>query len=353
MKNPGMKKFIFLCGMLLSIIIICEATGRIFLKVKYGTPAGVCYKAFGYDREPLLGFELLPKIKKKFFPMLGTVFSTNSLGLRGAREYGKKQENELRVAILGESCVFGFKASGDETTIAGYLEQKLTQAFPQQTISVINAGNPGYVSFQTLARLQLRLLPLEPDIIVLYMGWNDFGFPANIDGWKRDSFIDSDLFFSMDSWQSFINAKNKNNPCVMCRPFALTFLAPKIINRFFYRQCALAKLRYRNKAMAMLGNFYDNLSSIVAIAQYRDIPVILVTLASEYNFEPDARKAINDVIRRVAQESNSFLLDADAFVSSNRVQGINDSKDYYHFVDKGNAFMASLIADQIVAMLKH
>ncbi len=43
-------------------------------------------------------------------------------------------------------------------------------------VEVLNAGVPGWVSTENLLNLQLKVLPLEPDIVVVYQGRNEL-FP--------------------------------------------------------------------------------------------------------------------------------------------------------------------------------
>ena len=87
-------------------------------------------------------------------------------------------------------------------------------------MSVINAANPGYTSYQILAKLQLRIIDLEPDFVVLYMGWNDLFYSSYSMPYERNSFYGRDFYFSMDSWQVFIKAKNKDVKPSFLRPFA-------------------------------------------------------------------------------------------------------------------------------------
>jgi len=141
-------------------LLLAEVICRIYLVVRFHSPE-VMYQNFGYERVPLLGFDMIPDKEIEYLPGIKTTYSTNSMGFRGNEEYGAKQKDEIRVAILGGSSAFGFGASGDETTIASILKGKLDSKFPSRTFSVINAGNPGYTSYQVLAKLQLKVIDLR------------------------------------------------------------------------------------------------------------------------------------------------------------------------------------------------
>lgn len=42
-----------------------------------------------------------------------------------------------------------------------------------ESVEVINAGVAGYSSYNNLINISFRILPLEPDLIILYQGIND------------------------------------------------------------------------------------------------------------------------------------------------------------------------------------
>ncbi len=348
-KNSGFL-IILSCLTLLLAEVIC----RIYLVVRFHSPE-VMYQNFGYERVPLLGFDMIPDKEIEYLPGIKTTYSTNSMGFRGNEEYGAKQKDEIRVAILGGSSAFGFGASGDETTIASILKGKLDSKFPSRTFSVINAGNPGYTSYQVLAKLQLKVIDLEPDIIVCYMGWNDLFFSSYNLPFERNSFYGKHQFFNMDSWQKFISYNNLQIPYKIARPLALSL----IVHRAYRKFNALSGQKDHMKSIIISDElrdeihrqFYDNLSSIAAISQYRKINTILITLFSEYDLYPRYRTGINGLIERVATESGAHFIDADEEVISSGIQGINIDRDKYHLTDNGNEFLAGLITEKISKIL--
>ncbi len=97
--------------------------------------------------------------------------STNRLGLRSA-EIGPKPDEEVRVLSLGESTTLAARLSYDES-YSTVLERMLneTESEPHR---VINGGVSGYTLFQGFQYLKHRGLELEPDVVLLYFGYNDF-----------------------------------------------------------------------------------------------------------------------------------------------------------------------------------
>lgn len=344
-------KNILLQVLILSItLLVSELICRAYLIIKFDSPRSM-YNNFGYDREPLLGFEMIPNVRDKFLPGIKTTYSTNSKGFRGKEEFGRKKEDEVRIALFGGSAVFGFGASSDETTIASYLKKDLEARFPARKFSVINAGNPGYVSYQVLAKLQHRVLELKPDIAVFYMGWNDLFFSSFNQPFERNSFYGNYQYFNMDSWQHFINYENRNISYDLAKPFALTLVAYKayqhikdmVVEKPVSKELCLSD----NQKDNIQSQFYDNLSSIAAISQYRKMNTIIVTLFSDHDLHPKERNNMNTLIKKVARESGARLIDADSIVMSDNIKGINNERDMYHLTDKGNEFLADLLAAEI------
>ena len=94
---------------------------------------------------------------------------TNDLGLRGP-DIEEAKGDKQRVAIIGGSSVFGYLVKDGEEA-ARLLEVKLNGVGPD--VEVINAGVPGYNLIQSLCRYDEVVASLDPDVVILYLGWND------------------------------------------------------------------------------------------------------------------------------------------------------------------------------------
>ena len=98
------------------------------------------------------------------------VCSVTDDGFRGPSP-SERGSRKLAV-LLGDSVVFGF-ASSDTTTITGYLNQI------QEKYLFINAGVPSWNSTQVLDRFLLEVLPLQPDLVMVWGGYNDAAVAFN------------------------------------------------------------------------------------------------------------------------------------------------------------------------------
>lgn len=94
----------------------------------------------------------------------------NALGFRGAEIAREKPPGTSRVVALGASTTYGIYVEPAET-YAAVLEARLRAA--GRRVEVVNAGVPGWVSTESARSLESRILPLEPDLVVVYHGRND------------------------------------------------------------------------------------------------------------------------------------------------------------------------------------
>ena len=92
----------------------------------------------------------------------------SSLSSDGFRGPGPMDKGTRQLAfILGGSAAFGHFATGNETTITGYLNAL------QDQYLFVNAGVPSWISSQELVRLALELVAHKPALVIAYDGFND------------------------------------------------------------------------------------------------------------------------------------------------------------------------------------
>ena len=98
--------------------------------------------------------------------------NVNSLGFRGPEVNVSKPDGVRRIAVMGGSSVFGYLVPGDQAA-SRKLQDILQESDCDGAIEVINGGVPGFTLAQVLGRYQTQVAQLEPDIVILYLGWND------------------------------------------------------------------------------------------------------------------------------------------------------------------------------------
>ncbi len=130
----------------------------------------------------------------------------NSLGFLGEEVSADKPPGTIRIATLGGSITFGMWESWPGLAeFDNYPDtvKDLIEADGLERVEVINAGVIGYNSSNGLRLLKTKVLELEPDIITIKFGFNDFSRindpeyhiekPSNkVVGW---------ILYNLDNWR--------------------------------------------------------------------------------------------------------------------------------------------------------
>lgn len=101
-------------------------------------------------------------------------YRLNGRGWRGPQVPQRGPDGAARVVAFGDSCTFGFGV-GEESSWPRQLERMAAVLLAgEPAVEVVNAGVPGYSTWQNRLQLGQDLLALEPDLLVLFTsGHND------------------------------------------------------------------------------------------------------------------------------------------------------------------------------------
>ena len=177
------KKQILFCLIFCCIVIlVIEPTVRIY---DYNFPSCFFLKSEAFDhvndndlkREICHGFYNLEWTDSNHISYKPdqhfSVVNINSDGFRGPEISLKNNDEVFRIFFLGGSTAFGASALSDEKTIPGYIQQFFDNEKNYDGIEVINAGVPGGYSFIEAEMVKKKILDFEPDLLVIYDGYND------------------------------------------------------------------------------------------------------------------------------------------------------------------------------------
>lgn len=109
------------------------------------------------------------------------------------------KDGRLRVICLGDSCTRLSQRSFPYPTL-------LEAALGSQRADVHNASLPGYTSHQGLAWLKRQLLAWQPDLLVVYFGWNDH--------WRSTGIADKDYAAAQAWWRPRLLELFRGRPAV-------------------------------------------------------------------------------------------------------------------------------------------
>ena len=135
-----------------------------------------------YIPDSVLGWRLnnnVADMKTPFADNKPSLRITNSQGFASSGEFNyiyekQKSKNIYRVIILGGSTVFGDGSESIEDNLPAKLRYELSNNTNlEKEIEIINAGVGGYDSGNEFMYLYTELLSFNPDLVIVYNGWND------------------------------------------------------------------------------------------------------------------------------------------------------------------------------------
>lgn len=161
-----MTKLLLLCIGLLLGLAVAELALRVLGLAPVTAVATV--SAAEYARIPGI---LAPhqRLIDRHKPTLPFHVTTDSLGYRGADFPRRKQADELRVLLAGDSFTYG-EYVDDDQTLPAQLERALRDGCPNAR--TINAGLVGATITDEIPMVE-RALPVAPDLVVVVFSEND------------------------------------------------------------------------------------------------------------------------------------------------------------------------------------
>ena len=174
MRFSSKSKIGLALASVLFVFVCAELGARIWLSyfasrqqtLNYELYTHIDPRYFRFTPHPYLDYVLTPNFRDEW----GT--SHNSLGFRGAEFPRNKPPGEFRIVALGGSTTYD-EDLPDNQTHTYYLEDILRHRYGYSNIRVINAGVPGYNSWESLVNLEFRVLDISPDLILHYDNNND------------------------------------------------------------------------------------------------------------------------------------------------------------------------------------
>jgi lysophospholipase L1-like esterase len=164
-----------LLGVLVALVL-CEVGARVWVRTAWPPERIAQLTTHASLRGRFASHPMLPYVLSPEFT------EQNTFGFRGPRIEMAKAAGTRRIAFLGASTTYGIFVDADEAypALVGAMLDKTQGAW-----EVINAGVPGWLSTESLIDFQLRVLPFDPDVVVILQGRNEI-LPQAYDGFQRD-----------------------------------------------------------------------------------------------------------------------------------------------------------------------
>ena len=300
-----------------------------------------------YDDHPFL--YKVPKPGSSFGP-----YTVNSKGFRGREFDLPKPEGTYRILTLGGSAVWCSSVSDDDAWPAK--TDSLLQAKAQELgkrYQVINGGVPGYNSAESFMNFVWRGLPIQPDAVLVYQGYNDF----KPNRWPGEFKSDYSHFRMLDHGLAKSFAESSH------------FIAR--FRQLIERLRPSSGERHDDVLEAGVQAFQNNLRRIVVIARAKGIQPLLATYAmsvTEANYEKhydklerlerylpwlspagvmQAHKRYNQKVVELGKEMGVPVIDLDSSVPKD----FDHFQDHCHLTKKGAAVLAEHLARALPKVL--
>lgn len=303
----------------------------------------------------------------------------NALGFRGEDFDIDKREHTYRIVAVGGSSTYASDVR-DYRLSYPYILQEYLHASGFDFVEVINAGVIGYSSHQNLMNLQFRVLPLQPDLVIVYQGFNDVSsrlvYPFSQYMGDNSGMIRPVLYgiFMPEIWEysSALRILGLSLGLTSSHAAADLHLSSlpnsahwKTYARQFNRGAYPTGIFAEVSAAEMLQNnppiyFERNLRSLVSIAASHDVNLLLVTMALDADHDEASGRSYerhftsedyifgvaqhNDLTSKIGAQTNTPVFDlAEVFPDDHTL-----FTDGLHMTEKGNRARAQLIGDFVM-----
>ena len=163
----GPRRFSIGKQILFSVIIV----GGLLLVAEGAIRIWALYFRTSYERYNAQTGRLELKPGIAYTDKYGLEFRINSKGFVGPEFDDQPVSGVYRIMAVGDSCTFG--TGRWKVSYPGVLQQLLDERSKPRRFEVINAGIEGYNSTFALDRVRDELLRYRPNLMVVYVGWND------------------------------------------------------------------------------------------------------------------------------------------------------------------------------------
>ncbi|MBW1701261.1 MAG: hypothetical protein JRJ69_00935 [Deltaproteobacteria bacterium] len=306
---------------------------------------------------PALAWELIPK--SSGIGKLGELYEVNSAGFRDVEHSLKKKQGVSRIMVIGDSFTFGMGVNLEDT-YPKQLERFLNRA--NVTCEVINCGVIGYNMWQHYEMLERKVLPNNPDLVILGVFEDDIGVSVrpykDPEDWKGVELYQPKFFSGvlnhLSLWTFIRNATalyeykyryRRGHNYMKGIEERKKVWGPSNPTDVNYRIMSgkIEKERYVE--------FSSKLKKFVQTANDAGVKVLVVFIPDSVQLGDFQMQAVNRFLKRVCGEIGVSFLDVTPFLESED----NYASLYLFPVDahgtpKGLGLIAKSIADQIVRL---
>ncbi|UCC43791.1 MAG: SGNH/GDSL hydrolase family protein [Candidatus Zixiibacteriota bacterium] len=275
----------------------------------------------------------------------GLSYQVNSLRMRG-KEISTLTD-DYRIVAIGNSCTFGWGIPQQYTWV-DLLETILNIRKPENRVQVLNAGVPGYTSYQGWQYFKRDLLDLDPNMVLIMFGWNDH-WPAG----KRIE--DARQKMPGRVLVSVHNLLSRLKLYQLLRKAASSAVGEPVTE-------SLGDLAddHSSPRRVALDEFVKNLEAMIALARENDAkPVLMIPPVASPQIYYEGRpwnlhylhEPYQGCIRSVASQHSVPVIDLQAAFDRSANLFDRHQTDPIHFNVKGHRLVAAAAADVVSPLI--
>lgn len=324
-RAPRSSRALLALAVLNALLVIPEAGLRLadfrFTSgVQFGYPTPADFQEFAPDAD-------------LFWKLPAGDPHVNSLGFFGPEPAVPKPAGVFRVLFLGDSCLQqGFPESVPDI-VAHLAEQERTPR--SRRFEAINLSMSGYSSHQGLRLAETVGVGLDPDLVVIYYGWNDH-------------------------WRAY-GAVDREKAVALAREHM--FHSSRLLQALRRLSVSAGDAVPLTRNRVPLEHYGENLTRLASLFRGRAVPVVLVTAPSAHRtrgvpdyllrrgFAPDAESVLSehaayiDALEEVAAAEGAHVLDLAAEFEDGEDPEQVFVEDGIHFNERGRWAAARRVLD--------
>jgi lysophospholipase L1-like esterase len=295
----------------------------------------------------------------------------NSLGYRGDEIILPKPEGQFRIVCLGGSTTYTTELADFQMSYPYLLEKELHER-GFKNINVVNAGVGAYTSWESLINFELRVLDLDPDMIIIYHGVNDIlarfiwppeAYRGDNSGASSAASMSMPNILEYSSLMRYLMIRlsivqphstlERSLKKMSETNYSIEFFNQKEKNQYpsgIFKQVNAEKMLNTNKPEY----FRRNIENIIAIAQFRKIETVIATFAYCPNFDDSsivsckeyilAYDEMNQVLRSLTEKMGVNLFDFAKLFPKGEIY----FADGLHVNAEGVKLKAEMFADYLI-----
>lgn len=269
---------------------------------------------------------------------LGFTYAVSDLH-PGIKVIGENKITDYKIAVLGGSTTDGYLYS--IKSWPDFLYEKLKR---HKDMTIYNAGKGFYTSFQELIKFIRDLLPLKPDMVLVYDGWNDIRHEKY--GFLEHRYISNIFNYFSQSKNDFDLIGFKRNEISTGLPQSMEAFDKWIL-----------KIKIMNAIAGMQGiKLCVFIQPSIFTKRMLSKKEKWLALYADYTLENGENEELSDQVERFYQKARAFNVNGEypyIYDLTNIFDETDEDifMDYCHVFERGNEIIANEIYARICDMV--